>query len=60
MKSKRTIQRQKEQKERNKKIYKAYVMGNRTYENIGLEYGITRERVRQIIEQIEKEFVTTE
>ena len=59
MKSKRTIQRKKEQKERNKKIYKAYIQG-RTYENIGLEYGITRERVRQIIEQIEKEFVTTE
>ena len=60
MKSKRTIQRQKEQKERNRKIYKAYVIGKRSNANIGLEYGITRERVRQIIEQIEKELHTTE
>ena len=34
---------------RNRKIAKAYAQGDTTYEKIGKAYGITRERVRQIV-----------
>lgn len=40
---------EKQKVERNNEIYNAYTKGNKTLNEIGIEYGLTRERVRQIL-----------
>jgi hypothetical protein len=43
-------------KERNKHIA-CLVLKGRTYDSVGVEYGISRERVYQITKRIRKQFV---